>query len=152
MTPSPYVAASFWRLLLERLGRQAAQTAVPILAVLISAGGQVDVKTVGIALAGSLAVTLGKALFLAFVDVPPDGPATPLAWRLLDRAVPAFAGVLAGLWPDSGLGLLSFNWTAALAAAGAAAVTAVIAVYATPPALFAHVGAHRVEDTTGSAA
>ena len=135
-TPSPLATAGFWRLLAERLGRQAAQTAVPILATLVAAGGQVDVKTVGIALAGSLGVTVVKSAFLYLADfeVPADAP---FVWQLVDRAVPAAFGVLAGLWPVSADGLLNFQWQPALYAAGAAAVTAILSVYVTPPA-FAH--------------
>ena len=141
-TPSPYATASFWRLLLERLGRQAAQTIVPILVVLVSSGGQMDLRTVGLALVGSLAVTLGKSFFLALIEVT-DGPDTPLVWRLIDRAVPAFAGVYAGLWPNEGSGFLTIHWAASLTAAGTAAILAVVAVYATPPAV-AHQAAHRL--------
>lgn len=134
------VTVSWWRMLLERLGRQAAQTIVPVLAAVVSQGGTIQPKTVILGLAGALAVTLGKALLLSILDVAPSGTES-LTWRLVDRAVPAFAGVFAGIWPNAWAGLGAFDWTSTLYAAISAAGVAVLAVWVTPPALAARAAA-----------
>lgn len=136
----------WWRHLVERVGRQFAQTALPILAVLITAPGSVSGKAWVVATLISVAVTLGKATVAEFVAITPNADAA-LTWRLLDRAVPAAAGVLLGLWPVSAEGLASFDLRAALVAAGAAGVSAIVALYATPP-VYAPTGPDGVPDVS----
>lgn len=150
MSTSVLATVPWWRSLLERLGRQAAGTAVPILAAVVAAGGDVSVETVAFGLAGTLAISLGKAALLAVADVQAT-TATALGWQLVDRAVPAAAGVLAGLWPVDAAGLADIDVRAALVAAGAAALLAVIGYWVTPPALTAgRVGAVRRSDVGGA--
>lgn len=133
-TPAPLVTVAWWRILLERLGRQAAQTAVPILAAVVGATGHVDVRATLFALLGAEAVTLLTVAFRYLADVHPDRTA-PFLVQVLDRAVPAAAGVLAGLPLASWVDVLTVDWAEAGYAALAAAVTAILAVYITPPAL-----------------
>lgn len=131
---SPLVTRLFWAQLLERLGRQAAQTAAPMLVLIVSSGGVVDVRTVGLAMAGVLAVTLVAAALRGLADVHATAD-TALGWQLLDRAVPAAAGVFAGLWPTTAEGLLVFDARSASVAAASAALLAVLAYFMTPPAI-----------------
>jgi hypothetical protein len=133
-TPAPLVTAAWWRVLAERAGRQAAQTAVPILAAVVAATGHVDAAANAVALAGAVAVTVLTTVFRYLADIHPD-PSAPFLVQLLDRAVPAAAGVLAGLPLASWTDLVSVSWAQAGYAALAAAVTAILAVYVTPPAL-----------------
>ena len=94
--PAPLVTVAWWRLLLERLGRQAAQTAVPILATIVSATGRVDVQAVGVALFGALAVTVLTTAARELASITVD-PSAALWVQVLDRAVPAAAGVVVGV-------------------------------------------------------
>jgi hypothetical protein len=129
----PLTCWPWWRDLAERLGRQALQTAVPIIVAVVSARGRVDVAATLVTLGGALAVTAVKGLLQAVAGVvPPDGAS--LHVTLLDRAVPAFAGVLLGFMPTDWCGLLTLHWRDAFTAAVSAAVLAVISAYVTPPA------------------
>lgn len=130
----PLASTAWWRLLLERLGRQAAQTAVPLFLAIGATGGRGDLTALSLALAGALVVTVVKGLLQALTDIHATED-SPLGWQLLDRAVPAFAGVFAGLWPTTVEGLTTFDLRATLFAAAGAAVTAVLAYFVTPPAL-----------------
>lgn len=139
--PAPLVTVAWWRLLLERLGRQAAQTAVPILAAIVSATGHVDIQAVGVALFGALAVTVLTTAARELASITVD-PSAALWVQVLDRAVPAAAGVVVGV-PLASLGdLFTVDWASVGYAAVAAAVTAILSVYVTPPAL-AHAAAGR---------
>lgn len=138
--PAPLVTVAWWRVLLERLGRQAAQTAVPILAAVVAATGHVDVRATVLALLGAEAVTVLTTTVRYLADVHP-APDAPLGVQVLDRAVPAAAGVLAGLPVASWADIIAVDWAEAGWAALAAGVTAVIAVYVTPPALATHAAA-----------
>jgi len=132
MIDSIYLFVPFWRHLCERLARQAAQTAVPILATVAASTGRVDLPAFFVILGGALVVTLGKTALLEVlaVEVTPGAP----TWAvLLDRSVPAFAGVVLGCWPADATGLMYVDWVTVLQASSAAAVLAVIAAYATPP-------------------
>lgn len=133
MSTSVLTTIPWWRELLDKLGRQAVQTAYPILGAVVASGGQIDVLVVLVGLAGALAVSLGKAGLLWVVELQVT-EGSPLAWRLLDRAVPAAAGVLLGLWPAEWAGLLAVDWQAAVVAAVAAALLAVVGYWGTPPA------------------
>lgn len=117
----------YWRSLGERVARQVAQTALPIFLV-VATGQTVDVKAGVVALVVAVVVTLLKAL----VGIQ-AAPGENLVWRLVDRAVPAAAGVLLGFVPVDLTGELSVDWKAAGLAALGAAVTAVLAYYVTPP-------------------
>lgn len=131
-TPEPLVTVGWWTLLFERLGRQAAQTAVPILATVVSATGRVDVAAVSTALFGALVVTFFKTIAQELAAVTVD-PAAPFWVQVLDRAVPAAAGVFVGLGFVDFQSLLTVDWASTGYAALAAAVTALLAVYVTPP-------------------
>lgn len=136
MPTSTLATVSFWRVLADKLGRQAAQTAAPILAAVVAAGGSIDVRTVTIGLAGTLLVTLVKGAVQYIADAQVT-PGAPLPWQWLDRAAPAAAGVIAGLLPADWRGLIDLDWRAAAVAAGSAAALAVLALYVTPPAFTA---------------
>lgn len=126
MSTSTLDSADYWRDLAERIGRQLAQTALPIVAV-AGLSGTVSLKAVAVPLLVAAAVTLLNSLRKVVVQ-----PGEAVVWQLLDRAVPAAAAVLLGFVPSAGL--VSVDWKAAAYAAGAAAVTAVLAYYVTPPA------------------
>lgn len=120
-------SSEYWRDLLERIGRQAAQTALPIVMV-VGVGQTVDIKAAVLAVLVAVVVTVLKALVGLKVD-----PGEALGWQLLDRAVPAAAGVVLGFVPVDATGLLTIDWTSVVVAALGAAVTAVLAYYVTPP-------------------
>jgi hypothetical protein len=132
--PVPVLAThEWWRALIDRLGRQAAQTTYFVLAAIIASGGQIDLATTGIGLAGTLVVSLGKAGLMEFTQVQVT-EGTALGWRLADRAVPAAAGVILGVWPSEWAGLLALDWGATSIAAAAAALLAVVSYWGCPPA------------------
>ena len=134
VSPTSVLAdAVWWRLVLERLGRQFAQTTLPLLAIVTTAPGSFEPKAFVVATVLALAVSLGLSILRELVAITPTAEAA-LPWRLLDRAVPAAAGVLVGLWPVDAAGLLTFDWSNALVAAGAAALSAALAYMVTPPA------------------
>ena len=135
-TPAALVTVAWWRILLERLLRQAAQTAVPVLTPVVQAGGAVSLDAVLLGLAGVEAVTLLKAAVLYVLDVHVD-PAAPWWQQALDRSVPAAAGVLAGIPLASWADAVATDWTSVGKAAVVAAVLAQIATYAAP-AKFTH--------------
>ena len=119
--------AAFWQDLAERLGRQAAQTAVPIiLASGLSTG--LHASAVLTAVGVALVVTFLKTI--AGVTASPD---EPLAWQLIDRALPAAAGTILGFVPVDLASLANVDWVHVSVAALSAAVLAVVAYYVTPP-------------------
>lgn len=128
MSTSALATSSFWRDLLERAGRQAAQTALPIV-VAVSAAGGLNLKAVAVAIAGAVVLTVVKAL--ATVNVTPG---ETWYWVLLDRAVPAAAGTVLGMWPVDAFDIDKVDWSAVGWAAASAAVVALLAYYVTPPA------------------
>lgn len=143
LTTTSSLADSAWRrLVVERLGRQFAQTALPLLAVIVAAPGTFEPRAFVVSTGLALALSLGLSILREVAAITPATDAA-LAWRILDRAAPAFAGVLVGLWPVDAVGLLTFDWSSAFIAATAAAVQAAIAYVATPPA-YAPVGADGV--------
>lgn len=127
MSTSVLDTSSFWRQLLERAGRQAAQTALPIVAA-VGAAGVINVTAVVVAVVVAVLVTVLKAL--AGVAATPD---EPLLWQLLDRAVPAAAGTLLGFVPVDLANIEGVDWSAVGFAAVSAAVVAMLAYYVTPP-------------------
>jgi hypothetical protein len=133
MSVSVLATRVWWRALLDRLIRQAAQTTYPILGAVIASGGQVDLVTVGIGLAVALIVSLGKAGLLALSGITVT-EGTALGWRLIDRAVPAAAGVVLGVWPSEWAGMLALDWGATGIASAAAALLAVLSYWGAPPA------------------
>lgn len=127
MSTSVLDTGSFWRDLLERVGRQAAQTALPIVAA-VGASGSINAKAVTLAIAGAVVLTVLKALATVSWQ-----PGEDWYWVLLDRAVPAAAGTALGFLPVDALNLSAVDWSAVGYAAVAAAITAVLAYYITPP-------------------
>ena len=130
MSTSVIATTSFWRELLDRAGRQAAQVALPIVAAVSAAGGGLHPGEVAAVLGVAVAVTFLKALAGLSAS-----PAEPLGWRLLDRALPAAAGVALGFIPVDLAGVGGVDWSAVGYAAGAAAVTSLLAYYVTPPSV-----------------
>ena len=130
---APLVTWSWWRDLAERLGRQALQTALPILAAVVAAQGHIDIPAALVVLGGALAVTALKGILTELADIAPPGSAS-IGVTLLDRALPAFAGTLLGFLPADWFGLLAMHWRDDLTAAVSAAVLAVLTAYVTPPA------------------
>lgn len=127
MSTTVLATAGFWRDLLERVGRQLAQTALPIVAA-VGAAGSIDVKPVFTALAGAAVLTVLKALVT--VKYTPGEDALS---ALVDRAVPAAAGTALGMLSVDVLDIMGVDWSAVAWAAAAAAVIAMLAYYVTPP-------------------
>lgn len=123
MTASDPFEQSFWRDLLSRLYGQARQTIAPVILVVATNYEHDAVESVLLAAGGALALTTAKALLLALLGI--RVPASAPWWRvLLDRALPAAAGVLVGFVPVDLAGLSNLNWVGVGAAAGVAALLA----------------------------
>lgn len=135
--PAPIITFSWWRVVLERASRQAAQTAVPILATVVASAGHVDIPAMAVALVGAVAVTVAKSALQEISGVHAD-PGDPILVQVVDRALPAAAGVLVGFVPVDAAGILAVHWSDVAAAAVSAAVISIVAVYATPPAVVRH--------------
>jgi hypothetical protein len=127
-TTSPVGAGPFWRDLLERLGRQAAQVALPIV---LAAGTTHSLDIPAVALAIGVAVGVSVLKTLAGITAGPDDA---LAWRLLDRVVAAMAGTALGFIPLDLGQLITVDWDHVAIAALAAGLTSLLAYYVTPPA------------------
>ncbi len=131
---SVLVTASWWRGLANKLGRQFTQVVLPILAALTADPSGASLRDVGVATGGALAVTLIKAGLQELTGLKPtEGSAQ--VWQILDRTVPAFAGVVLGLWPATAEGLLAFDLREAVVAGVAAALAAALAYVVAPPVL-----------------
>src|SRR4051812_41061488 len=115
MSTSVLATGSFWRDLLERVGRQLAQTALPIVAA-VGAAGSIDVKPVFTALAGAAVLTILKALVTVKYE-----PGEDALSALLDRAVPAAAGTALGMFSLDVFDVTLVDWSAVAWAAVAAA-------------------------------
>ena len=137
----PVVSWPWWRDLADRLARQALQAVAPVLAVVTATAGRVDVPATLVTMAGVLAFTTTKGVLSALAEVDPltGGGILPVLWS---RALPAFCGVMLGFVPTGWAGLLAVDWLAVLAAATAAAGTAVVTSYLSPtvPALAGRAG------------
>lgn len=131
MTTSVLDTPGFWRDLGERLIRQLAQTALPIVLV-VGVTTTIDAKNLVLPLLVTAGVTVLNALRHVAVT-----SGEGIGWQLLDRAVPAAAGVLLGFVPISATDLFTVDWKAAGFAAVAAAVSSVLAFYLAPPAAVA---------------
>ena len=136
MASSVLVTPSWWRIVVERLARQAAQTAVPIIAALDISGGDVHLQDAATGIVIACALTLVKGILQAIANVAPAND-EQWYWRWLDRAAPAFAGTFLGLIPAAEMDLSTVPWKNVLVASVASAALAVIALYAAPPAIVA---------------
>mgnify|MGYP000659127493 CR=1 FL=1 len=85
-TTSVLADTAWWRLVVERLGRQFAQTALPLFAVITAAPGEFEPKAFAVAAVLALALSLGLSILRELVAITPSVDAA-LPWRLLDRAV-----------------------------------------------------------------
>lgn len=130
MTTSVVATVPFWRELLERAGRQAAQAAIPVIAAIGTAQGGVDARAIAIVVLTAVAVTLLKGLAGITLAVGES-----IGWELLDRAVPAMAGTMLGFVPVDAANILDIDWQRAGVAAVCAGVLAVLSYFVTPPAL-----------------
>lgn len=136
MPTSPLTARSYWRQLLDRAGRQTAQTIVPIIAATQTSGTiQWRAATTAVIVAASLSILKG----IAGITAHPD---SPWPWQLLDRAAPAAAGTIIGLIPVDLADLADLDWRRILIAATCAAAIAALAYWITPPAPPTPLGRH----------
>lgn len=126
----------WWRRLLERAGRQAAQVVVPIIAAAQTGSG---FPAQAVILAAALAVLL--TILKAFAGITAT-PGSPWPWQLLDRAVPAAAGTILGFVPVDAAGIISVDWARVFTAALSAALVAALAYYITPPTEKVAAGRH----------
>lgn len=129
-TPTPDAPAErpTWRRILERMGRQAAQTAVPIIAAASASYGTLHWRAATTAVGVAVGLTFLKNLAGIRVDVRDS-----VGKQLLDRAVPAFAGTMIGFIPVDVGNVLEVDWSNVTWASVSAAVIAVLAYYITPP-------------------
>lgn len=118
-----------------RLWRQGYQTATPILAAAL-ASGHVEAVALVVALATAEAVTLFKAVVVEATGWR-AGADTAWGWQLADRALPAAAGVFAGLGVTTWQDLLTVDWQQAASLAVIAALIAVADRGINPPAVLA---------------
>lgn len=122
---------SFWADTLSRAGRQALQAAIPVL--LVVASGDVtglSLADSAIVIAVAALVTVAKALAGLTAG---DGASLPV--RIAERAVAAFAGVVAGgLYVTSVAEFAALDWSALLYAAVGAAGLSVAQLFVDPPA------------------
>lgn len=113
---------------LERVFRQLLQVFGPAVVVVLTSPTRGDVKTTLVALAAVVIATAVKVLAGLKSD-----PGDPLWKVILDRAGSAFGALLLGLGVTDWTGLISLDWDKALTAAGAAALTAVLQYFLSPP-------------------
>ncbi len=147
MTGSDLATPTFWRELLERAARQAAQTFAPIVAAVVGGGHPFDLAAVAIAVAGAVAVTVLKAL--SGIMLHPD---EAWYWQLLDRAVPAVAGTALGFVPVSWTDIIHVQWTQVAYASLGAGVIALLSAYVAPPAaVHSSIRGRHAADPRGSA-
>jgi uncharacterized membrane protein HdeD (DUF308 family) len=91
----------------------------------------VNLRTIGYGLAAAVGLTFVKGILQALTDIHATDT-SPIGWQILDRAVPAFAGVFLGVWPATVEGLLTFDFRATAVMAGSAALAAVLAYFGAP--------------------
>jgi|SRR4051812_14349845 hypothetical protein len=117
----------------ERIVRQLFQIYGPAIAVILtSTAPHGDWLAIGVALASAIVLTTLKYLSKLHV-----GPGAPLGLILLDRAGSAAVIIILGLGVTDLASLLSLDWGEAGIAAAVAAALAVLAYFASPPALAA---------------
>lgn len=131
-TPEPLVDSAWWLDFLQRLWRQGYQTALPILQAIVTQGaGTIDPQALAVAILGAEAVTLFKFVVFQLASVAPSNDSR--AWvRILDRVVPAFAGVFAGVALADVSDFLAVDWTQTAYLAVVAAVLAAVAAKVDP--------------------
>lgn len=133
MSVSVLATSLWWRDLSERCARNSVMVAVPLLTAVVESGGVADLQALALAVAVAVIVSTVKGALLAIADVRVT-EGTNLGWQLIDRAAPAAAGVLLGVWPVDLGGLAALDVRAALLASLAAALLAVCGYWITPPA------------------
>jgi len=124
-----YARLPYWREILDRAGRNAVQTLIPVLvaAQIGSVTGLDPVNVLWVAFAAAL-VTVLKAL-----SGLSAGAADALYWRLADRAIPAAAATLLSFVTLDGVSVVSsVDWQAAGVATVAAALGAIAQAYVSP--------------------
>lgn len=124
-----YVTLPWWREILDRAGRNAVQTVIPVL-ITSSVGSIRDLDAVAVLWVALLAaaVTLLKAI--ANIQVTEN---TAIWWRLVDRAGPAAAATLLSFLTIDGTGAVPVvDWRAAGIATAGAALLAVAQHYVSP--------------------
>lgn len=142
---SPLFSGPWWRDVLARAGRQAAQVVIPVLA-LATAGNLVGVDPLGVALGMALAVALTvlKAVLGLSVD-----PRAPLVQQAAERAASAAAGALLAVLPVDGRALLDLDWGIVGTAVAGAVGLALVAMFTnTPQPVEASSGERRLYPTT----
>lgn len=122
---------TWWGAVADRLVRQFAQTAGPILVLLATQGLADEPKVVVFSLVSALLLTLGKAV-LQTITASAVTANSPYWVRLADRVGPAFAGVIVAAWPASLESVGSIAWADTITAAGAASVLAALQFYISP--------------------
>jgi hypothetical protein len=108
-----------WRDFGARVWNQVQQTALPILAAIVAAPEELTSTVAVIGVLSPIVITAIKAALAALLDF--DYPGV-----VLDRVIPAVAGVLVAFVPLMLADLLTVNWVYAAIAAVAAGVAALI--------------------------
>lgn len=124
-TPTDVFTQGFWVDVLHRLYGQARQTLLPVLILVFHTTGVLDVRGVVVTVGGALALTIVKAVLTSLLGIAvPIG--APWYMVLVDRALPALAGVLLGALPADWSGIHGMHWSDVLVAAVTAAVLAML--------------------------
>lgn len=129
---TPLITLDWWKDLLGRAARQAQQTAGPLLLQVFDSTGRLDLATVSVAVGGAAGVTFVKAVLLGLTGVQVTA-SDPLWVRLLDREVPAVAGVFAGVQFTDWAGFLHADWGQTTQKAILAGIIALVVTRLDPP-------------------
>jgi hypothetical protein len=124
-----YARLPFWREILDRAGRNALQTVIPVL-VAGQVGTVVGLDPINILWAAFVAAFVTVLKAVAGLKATPEAP---LVWRLLDRAGPAAAATLLSFVTINGTDAAPVvDWRAALIATASAALLAIAQAYVSP--------------------
>jgi len=129
MTKPDYVTVPYWREVLDRAGRNAVQTVIPVI-VAAQLGSVAGLDPVNVLIAAALAALVTVVKAAAGITA---GPSSSLVCRLADRALPAAAATLLTFITIDGTSVAPvIDWRAAGIATVAAALGAVAQAYVSP--------------------
>lgn len=141
-TPA-YVRLPYWREVLDRAGRNAVQTLIPVL-VAAQVGSVTGLDPINVLWVAAVAVMVTVLKALAGLQVDQSAG---LTWRLADRALPAGAATMLSFLTVDGVDIATMvDWRAAGIASAAAALGAVAQAYVSPVRVTAELAGRRDVD------